>query len=299
VKRSTILLGPFQRADVVVNFAGELGKRIVLKSVARTDSPPAGSIDTPPVSIMQFRVTRSVSDATRVPSTLEAPPALSVPSEIGQTWSIGLDQTAHKWTINGQAFDPGRIDYAVTRGTTEKWQITNDSPITHFVHLHEEQWQTILRDGQPPKPWERGIEDTWKLDPGESIVVAARFTDYDGPFMIHCHMLDHEDDGLMADFEVVAPGASTNPAAYTHPQHMAGMRQAGLEMAMTMPMGSHAAADSPATATHGGSPFLTRFAVRLACLLALAFGVWLLQSGTMRTAAARVTRRRVRASSRT
>ena len=53
------------------------------------------------------------------------------------------------------------------------------------------------------RPWERGYEDTWRLDPGESVVVAARFTDYTGKFMIHCHMLDHEDDGMMATFEVV------------------------------------------------------------------------------------------------
>ena len=60
-----------------------------------------------------------------------------------------------------------------------------------------------LRDGKPPPPWERGLEDTWRLDPGEVVEVAARFTDYTGPFMIHCHMLDHEDHGMMARFDVV------------------------------------------------------------------------------------------------
>jgi FtsP/CotA-like multicopper oxidase with cupredoxin domain len=61
-------------------------------------------------------------------------------------------------------------------------------------------------DGKPPPRWERGLEDTWRLDPGERIRVAAKFTDYTGVFMLHCHMLDHEDDGLMAQFAVVAPG---------------------------------------------------------------------------------------------
>jgi FtsP/CotA-like multicopper oxidase with cupredoxin domain len=75
--------------------------------------------------------------------------------------------------------------------------------MTHFVHLHEEEWRTILRDGKRPPPWERGYEDVWRLDPGESVVVAAKFTDYTGNFMIHCHMLDHEDDGMMATFRVV------------------------------------------------------------------------------------------------
>ena len=44
--------------------------------------------------------------------------------------------------------------------------------MTHYVHLHEEQWQTISRDGAPT-PWERGFEDTWRLDPGEYVDVAA------------------------------------------------------------------------------------------------------------------------------
>ncbi|MDQ1694891.1 MAG: hypothetical protein QOJ03_244, partial [Frankiaceae bacterium] len=62
--------------------------------------------------------------------------------------------------------------------------------------------------------WERGLEDTWKLDPGETVEVAAKFTDHTGIFMIHCHMLDHEDHGLMAQFKVVRP-ARTGSAART------------------------------------------------------------------------------------
>jgi len=91
----------------------------------------------------------------------------------------------------------------VALGSTERWKLVNTSPFTHFVHLHEELWRTLKRDGHAPPPWERGYEDTWRLDPGESVVVAARFTDYTGKFMIHCHMLDHEDDGMMATFQVV------------------------------------------------------------------------------------------------
>ena len=78
----------------------------------------------------------------------------------------------------------------------------NTTDFTHYVHLHEELWRTLQRDGHRPPPWERGYEDIWRLDPGESVVVAARFTDYTGDFMIHCHMLDHEDDGMMATFKV-------------------------------------------------------------------------------------------------
>jgi FtsP/CotA-like multicopper oxidase with cupredoxin domain len=289
VKRTTIMLGPFQRADVVVNFGGELGKRVVLKSVARTDNPPAGSVGTPPVSIMQFRVTRAVSDQTRVPSTLETPPALTVPTDIAQTWTIDVNPTTQQWTINGQAFDPGRIDHVVTQDSTEKWQIVNNSPITHFVHLHEEQWQTVSRDGGPPKPWERGLEDTWKLDPGENIVVAAKFTDYTGPFMIHCHMLDHEDHGLMADFEVAPAGATTNPAAYSRVRHMAGMhggmggmQHGAVDLTKTSGLHEKAAGAASGSASQDGAPFLQKFAIRLLGVVVVVSGVWLLRAAKRR-----------------
>ena len=75
--------------------------------------------------------------------------------------------------------------------------------MTHYVHLLEEQWRTVSRNGRRPPPWERGLEDTWRLDPGELVVGAARFTDHVGPFMIHCHTPDHEDHGMMAIFEIV------------------------------------------------------------------------------------------------
>ena len=83
------------------------------------------------------------------------------------------------------------------------WRLRNVSDMTHYVHIHAEQWRTVLRNGKPPPPWEQGLEDTWRLEPGEVVEVAARFEDYTGPFMIHCHMLDHEDHGMMARFDVV------------------------------------------------------------------------------------------------
>ena len=90
-------------------------------------------------------------------------------------------------------------------GSTQTWRLRNTSEMTHYVHIHAEQWHTVTRDGKRPPGEEQGLEDTWRLDPGEVITVAARFTDYTGPFLIHCHMLDHEDHEMMATFAVVDP----------------------------------------------------------------------------------------------
>ena len=82
--------------------------------------------------------------------------------------------------------------------------LRNDSDLTHYVHIHAEQWRTVSRDGVPTSSrGARASRTSWKLDPGEDVVVAARFEDYTGPFMVHCHMLDHEDHGMMARFNVV------------------------------------------------------------------------------------------------
>jgi FtsP/CotA-like multicopper oxidase with cupredoxin domain len=215
VVRKHILLGPAQRADVVVSFKGKLHKKVLLQSVARTHRPPSG-IGTPVASLMQFRVTKSAADHSKVPHTLRLLPKFHAPKP-SFTWTVALKgnaSTGTYWAINGRPFDPSTVDVDVPLGAKRTWLIKNKSPITHYIHLHEEQWYTIKRDGKKPPRWERGLMDTWTLDPGESVEVGAKFTNYNGVFMLHCHMLNHEDDGMMAQFGVVPPGTHTLPAGY-------------------------------------------------------------------------------------
>ena len=217
VRRTDMLLGPAQRADVIVDFRGDAGKNVTLESVPRTDNQP-GSIGTPTAPLMQFRVAKKrVVDLTKAPTALEPLPPLSVPKTPSMVWTFGLGGDASRgtyWTVNNHPYDPTRVDAEVPLGSTQLWLLQNLSPITHYIHLHEEQWRTIARDGQTPPPYENGLQDTWRLDPGESVEVAAKFTDYTGVFMVHCHMLDHEDHGMMAQFAVVKGGSTTLPAGY-------------------------------------------------------------------------------------
>ncbi len=206
VVRQDLLLGPAQRADVVVDFRGRRGKDVLLSTIPRSD----GSVGTGSRSaaIMQFRVRGHAHQHAQVPDHVRPASKLDVPNKVAMTWTFDLtDHGDHGsfWSINGQMFDPERVDHRVRMGAVERWRLRNTSDMTHYVHLHEEQWQTISRNGERPPPWERGFEDTWRLDPGETVEVAARFTDYPGIFMVHCHMLDHEDHGMMAQFEVVRP----------------------------------------------------------------------------------------------
>lgn len=205
VVRQDLLLGPAQRADVVVDFRDLQGEDVLLRTIPRSDG--AAGTGSRSATLMQFRVRGVTDQKARIPTRLARIERIKAPSKVSKTWTFGLskDRRGSFWSINGQMFDPQRVDHRVRMNSVERWRLRNVSDTTHYVHLHEERWQTASRDGGRPPPWEDGYEDTWRLDPGGSVEVYARFTDYPGLFMVHCHMLDHEDHGMMAQFEVLPP----------------------------------------------------------------------------------------------
>jgi FtsP/CotA-like multicopper oxidase with cupredoxin domain len=103
--------------------------------------------------------------------------------------------------IDGKQFDPNRVDQTVKLGATEEWVIRNTSSHWHPFHIHVNDFQVISRDGVAIDP--HGYEDTVSLPPNSETVVRMRFLDYPGKFVYHCHILFHEDAGMMAVVEVV------------------------------------------------------------------------------------------------
>jgi spore coat protein A len=193
VPRTRIHLAPAERVDVIVDFAGTLGRRIVLQDLAADGAQR---------QLMQFRVTRHVADDSVIPATLRPLPALDAVSTATRTFSFGQNRFTDQWTINGLVFDPARIDAQPKLGTTETWTFTNDSGLAHVVHVHDVDQQLVSRDGKPPAPWEL-MKESWSLGIGETITVRLKFTDNVGTFMLHCHILEHEDSAMMAQFQVV------------------------------------------------------------------------------------------------
>ena len=187
VTRAGMRIGPAERMDVVVNFAGQLGQNIYLVD---------GLTGT---QLLEFRVTQDVTDDSVVPATLRPLPDIGEPS-VTRNWSF--DQTAGHWTINGLRFDPSRVDARPALGTTEKWVFTNPTGQAHTVHIHDVSQQCLSRNGGACYPYE-ALKETWYLAPGEVLEVKLKFTDHVGMYMLHCHMMEHEDDGMMTQFEVV------------------------------------------------------------------------------------------------
>src|SRR4029079_2722737 len=106
------------------------------------------------------------------------------------------------WFINGQLFDPARVDANVTRGDIEIWRFSNSSSITHPMHVHLVQFQILDINNVPPGPGEDHWKDTVNVPPGGVVRVKARFADFSGTYVFHCHVLEHEDHAMMAQFSV-------------------------------------------------------------------------------------------------
>lgn len=113
-------------------------------------------------------------------------------------------------TINGRKMDMNRVDERIQLGSTEIWELENRSAsmmqLPHSMHLHDVQFNILDRNGMPPAAVEAGRKDTVLLWPNDKVRIIARFLDYQGIYMYHCHMLEHEDDGMMGQFEVFDSG---------------------------------------------------------------------------------------------
>ncbi|MBT3820105.1 MAG: multicopper oxidase domain-containing protein, partial [Nitrospinaceae bacterium] len=109
--------------------------------------------------------------------------------------------------INGKSMKLSRIDEVVKLGDTEIWEIENNSPMPHPFHIHDIQFLILDRNGRPPSPGERGFKDTVTVNQAETVRIIAKFADYadpEKPYMYHCHILEHEDAGMMGQFIVKA-----------------------------------------------------------------------------------------------
>jgi suppressor of ftsI len=97
--------------------------------------------------------------------------------------------------ISGQLFDAARDDQVVRLNTTEEWVIRNASTVWHPFHIHINDYQVVAVNGHPVPV--RSFEDTTGLPPFGEITIRTRFLDFTGRWVYHCHILLHEDRGMM------------------------------------------------------------------------------------------------------
>ena len=111
-----------------------------------------------------------------------------------------------RFTINGKSMDMGRIDFRLEKDSDEVWTVVNVPSgmmtVPHSFHVHDVQFSVLSLNGDPPPPLLGGPKDTILLWPGDRYEIALSFRDYTGIYMYHCHMLEHEDAGMMGQFEI-------------------------------------------------------------------------------------------------
>jgi spore coat protein A, manganese oxidase len=191
-----LAIGPAERYDVVVDF----GRYPVGSEVTLVNRIGDGTTR----NVMRFRVTRRAADDSRVPGRL-APfePLERSQARVTREFAFHTGRVHGRagWVIGGRAFDPSVTEVRPELGAVEIWRFVARSD--HPVHLHLVGFQVLGRSGKAPGPLDVGVKDTIFLHPGEAAEVIARFDGYRGRYLFHCHNLEHEDMGMMANFEVV------------------------------------------------------------------------------------------------
>ncbi len=96
-----------------------------------------------------------------------------------------------------------RIDGEVKYGTTEVWELRNTHIMPHPIHVHGAQFRVLERiNGKPMGPTDQGVKDTVIVWGSETVRLLVDFTSHRGVFLMHCHNLEHEDGGMMLNYEI-------------------------------------------------------------------------------------------------
>ena len=198
VERDEILLANTERVELLVRGTGRPGERDTLADLPYNryipQTRPADWDSTRNLLTLQYSDDPPVTPV-ELPTTLRA-----------VQWLDTTAVTAHRvfalsqGLINGKRMDLHRVDVTVPLGATEIWEIENLVGMDHPFHLHGFRFQVLDRDGVPePFPqW----KDTVNVPKHSTVRVIVTFDDYPGLWMFHCHILDHEDAGMMGVLEV-------------------------------------------------------------------------------------------------
>jgi FtsP/CotA-like multicopper oxidase with cupredoxin domain len=198
VEVDELLLANAERAEVLVRGTGAPGSTYTAATLPYDRYVP----QTRPADWQQPRALFSLRYTDQapippvaIPATLRPVPALD-PADATATRLVVMSQKL----LNSQHFDHMRVDVQAKLGSTEIWVIENVVGMDHPFHLHGFQFQVLERNGVP-EPF-RSWKDTVNVPRHGTVKLIVRYDNHPGKWMFHCHILDHEDQGMMGVLEV-------------------------------------------------------------------------------------------------
>jgi spore coat protein A, manganese oxidase len=224
VARHELLIAPGERCDVLLDFRGREGRRIMMVNNAPAPYPGGGA--PVPGPVIQFRVFPRAGDKedSKIPDKLASASRLrhtaaSKTRRLTLMEMMPQNGQRHTALLDGKRFtDP--ISEDPVRGTLEIWEFVNTTADAHPIHLHAVHFQIldrcpfdtrlqqrtsqILLTRRPTEPpqHEQGWKDTVLCPPGQITRIITPFTAEPGRYVWHCHMLEHEDNEMMRPYVV-------------------------------------------------------------------------------------------------
>lgn len=241
VERTHLVLASGERVEIMLDLRRMQGKRLVLRSDSAGVIPgmnrmpmAADGFDHGQFDLLELRVGAPAGQSGKMPARMAEIPTLNADGPHRQFILDGMEMRMMRgmmmgggapegaasgpggmrmgvggrdlFAINGTFMDMKVINERVKLGSTELWTVTNQGMMAHPFHVHGTSFQIRSRDGAPPPAHERGWKDVVFVPSGQSVELLARFdqpADAAHPFMYHCHILEHEDNGMMGQFTVI------------------------------------------------------------------------------------------------
>jgi FtsP/CotA-like multicopper oxidase with cupredoxin domain len=198
VEVDELLLATAERVEFLVRGTGAPGSTVTVQSLPYDRYIPQTrpqDWDQPrDLLVLRYEDAPPVAPPA-LPTVLRPIPALD-PAQASETRVMVMSQGF----INGLLMDMQRIDVSAPLGATEIWQVENVVGMDHPFHLHGFQFQVLDRDGVP-EPF-RSWKDTVNVPKHQTVRFIVRYDNFPGMWMFHCHILDHEDHGMMGILEV-------------------------------------------------------------------------------------------------
>jgi suppressor of ftsI len=199
----TLVLPPGKRYEVLVQ--GPPKGTYPLKTLAFYAGSTAGGDfagDYPQAVLATVTSTGTAVQRAPIPTAFGPKEDLSG-AHIAKSFQLTFGRTGvfpAVFTLNGKTYDPNRIDARAKLGTVQEWNLVNATGDWHPFHMHTNYFQVMSVGGEPYHA--RGLQDTVPIPPHSNVVVRIEFEDFVGKTVYHCHILAHEDRGMMANIVI-------------------------------------------------------------------------------------------------